>query len=93
MIGPISPPIPKPKATLQRRFYGSVSVNPVRLSLDIGQIAEEVVQHLTKEINADVSVRIEIEANLPDGASEKLVRDVSENCRTLKFNSFDFEED
>lgn len=86
-------PIPKPKPVLNHRFYGSVSLNPVRMSLDIGQIADEVVQHLIKEINADVSVRIEIEASLPNGASEKLVRDVSENCRTLKFKSFDFEEE
>jgi len=28
-----------------------------------------------------------------DGASDKLVRDVTENCRTLKFKEYGFEED
>jgi hypothetical protein len=39
-----------------------------------------------------VRITLEIEAELSDGASEKLVRDVTENCRTLKFNSYGFEE-
>jgi hypothetical protein len=29
---------------------------------------------------------------LPDGASEKLVRDVTEKCRTLRFEGYGFEE-
>jgi hypothetical protein len=28
----------------------------------------------------------------PDGAADKLVRDVPENCRTLKFLEFGFEQ-
>jgi hypothetical protein len=39
-----------------------------------------------------VQVTIEVHANLPDGASDKLVRDVTENCRTLRFTDFGFEE-
>ena len=35
---------------------------------------------------------LEIQAELPDGAAEKLVRDVTENCGTLRFSSYGFEE-
>jgi predicted AAA+ superfamily ATPase len=74
------------------RFHGSVTLNPIRLGRDASQIAEEVVQHLTKTAGAEVRVTLEVDADLPDGASDKLVRDVTENCRTLKFNNYGFEE-
>lgn len=36
---------------------------------------------------------IEIEAKLPNGASDQLVRTVTENCRTLRFQSHGFEKE
>jgi predicted AAA+ superfamily ATPase len=75
------------------RFHGSVSVDPLRLGRDAARIAEEVLQHLTGVVGANVQVTIEIKADLPDGAGDKLVRDVTENCRTLRFSAFGFEED
>ena len=60
---------------------------------DASRIAEEVVQHLTAILGSEVEITLEIQATLPDGASDKLVRDVTENCRTLKFSDFGFEED
>jgi antitoxin component of MazEF toxin-antitoxin module len=77
---------------LARRFHGSVGLNAIRISRDAGQIADEVIQHLTKLPGSNVEVTIEIQAELPEGAPESVVRTVSENCRTLKFTSFDFEE-
>ena len=44
-------------------------------------------------VGANVEVTLEIQASIPDGAPEKTVRDVTENCRTLKFESYGFEED
>jgi predicted AAA+ superfamily ATPase len=75
------------------RFHGSVVLDPLRVSRDASRIAEEVIQHLTGLVAAEVEITLEIHAQLPDGASEKLVRDVTENCRTLKFTDFGFEED
>jgi hypothetical protein len=37
-------------------------------------------------------VTLEIEAEVPDGAPEHVVRTVTENSRTLKFESHGFEE-
>lgn len=42
-------------------------------------------------VGAKVTVTLEIEATIPDGAPEHLVRTVTENARTLKFTSQGFE--
>lgn len=57
------------------------------------KISEEVISHLAGLMRADVKVTLEIEANLPDGATEQVVRTVTENCRTLKFESQGFEKE
>lgn len=85
--GVVAPAVPQ-----LRRFHGSTKLDPVRMGRDAGQIAEEVLQHLTTIPGSKVEVSVEIVAELPEGASEKLVRDVTENCRTLKFDSYGFEE-
>jgi hypothetical protein len=81
-----------PAAAKLGRFHGSVQVNPLRLGRDAARIAEEIVQHLTGLVGANVEITIDIHAELPDGASEKLVRDVTENCRTLRFTDYGFED-
>jgi predicted AAA+ superfamily ATPase len=83
--------IMKPPPKL-RRFHSSVALDPVRLGRDASRIAEEVLQHLTGLVGARVEVLLEIQADLPDGAPDKVVRDVTENCRTLRFTSYGFEE-
>jgi hypothetical protein len=75
-----------------KRFYGSVHLDPVRMGRDAGQIAEAVVQHLASVLGADVEIRLEIEAKIPEGASDEVVRTVTENARTLKFDQHGFEE-
>ena len=82
-----------PVTPVYRRFYGSVKLDSLRVGRDAGRIADEVIQHLTKLVGAEVEVTLEIQARLPDGASDKTVRDVTENCRTLRFDSFGFEEE
>lgn len=76
-----------------RRFFGSVELDPKRAGRDAGSIAEAVIQHLELERGADVKVTIEITANIPEGAGDRTIRTVSENCRTLKFKQFSFEEE
>jgi hypothetical protein len=83
---------PEPAPPQLRRFHASTHVDPLRLGRDAAKIAEEIVQHLTRISGAQVEITLEIQADLPEGASDKLVRDVTENCRTLKFDSFGFEE-
>jgi predicted AAA+ superfamily ATPase len=75
------------------RFHGSAKVDPMRLGRDAAKIAEEIVQHLTSMIGAEVEVTLEIQAHIPDGASPDLVRTITENCRTLKFADHGFEKE
>lgn len=75
-----------------RRFYGSVALDPSRVGRDASRVAEEVIAHLTGLVGSQVTVTLEIEARLEDGASDALIRTVTENARTLKFSSHGFEE-
>ena len=74
-----------------RRFFGTVTLDPTRVGRDAGRIAEEVISHLVGQVGADVTVRLEIAADLPKGASDQVVRTVTENSRTLKFDTHGFE--
>lgn len=76
-----------------RRFHGAVDLDPARVGRDASRIAEEVIAHLTTLAGADVSVTLEIEATLPNGAPDHVVRIVTENGRTLKFKSQGFEKE
>jgi predicted AAA+ superfamily ATPase len=87
--GPPQPPV----VEKLRRFHGSVKLDSSRVGRDAGRIADEVIAHLAGQIGAEVTVTIEIEARLPDGASDQLVRVVTENSRTLKFDSQGFEKE
>ena len=75
------------------RFPGAAKIDTNRLSRDADQIASAVVQHLSGLVGATVTVTIEIEAEIPSGAPDNVVRTVTENCRTLKFENQGFEEE
>jgi hypothetical protein len=84
---------PPPAATpLQKRFYGSIKLDSIRLSRDADKVAQEIVQHLTSLVGTEVEVTLEVHAKIPDGASPELVRTITENCRTLRFENYGFDE-
>ena len=85
-------PEPTPTADIRpRRFHGSVSLDATRAGRDASRIADEVITHLAGLVRANVTVTLEIAAEIPDGAPDHVVRTVTENSRTLKFNSHGFE--
>jgi predicted AAA+ superfamily ATPase len=90
VISPSHVPVPKKQP---KRYHGSVELEPARLVRDAGQIAEEVISHLSGLVGATVKVTLEIEADVPEGFSDQVVRIVTENGKTLKFNIQGFEED
>lgn len=73
-----------------KHFYGTVKIDASRVNRDVGQISQEVVQHLVAILMANVEVSIEIQATAPDGFSPSVVRTINENCRALKFTQHDF---
>lgn len=81
----------KTSSTMPKRFHATVRLDTSRIGRDAGRIAEEIVQHLALLPDASVDVVLEIQAEIPNGAPENVVRTVTENCRTLKFTSQGFE--
>ncbi len=67
------------------------TLDPARVGRDASRIADEVIAHLAGLVGAEVTVTLEIEAELPGGAPDQVVRTVTENSRTLKFTSQGFE--
>jgi predicted AAA+ superfamily ATPase len=89
-----APPAPAPaEPPKPRRFHGTVALDPTRVGRDAGRIADEVIAHLAGLIGSKVEVTLEIEAEIPSGAPDHVVRTVTENSRTLKFTSQGFEEE
>ena len=80
--------VPKPK-----RYHGTVELDPARTGRDAGRIADEVISHLVGLVGSNVRVTLEIEAEIPGGAPDNVVRTVTENGRTLKFTSQGFEKE
>ena len=76
-----------------KRYYGSVTLDPQRVGRDASRIADEVITHLVGLIGANVKITLEIEANVPAGVPDNVVSIVTENGRTLKFESLGFEEE
>ena len=76
-----------------KRFHGSVSLDPARVGRDAGRIGDEVIAHLVGLVGSDVKVTLEIEAEIPNGAPDNVVRTVTENSRTLKFKDHGFEQE
>ena len=83
------PDIPTPPKA--RRYHGSVKLDPTRLGRDASVIANEVIAHLSGVMGANVRLTLEIEVDIPDGTPEQVVRIVTENSRTLKFDDSGFE--
>jgi len=84
---------PEKKGPQFHRFHGSVTINARMMAGDAGKIMEEVVKHLTTLYGANVQVTLEIQATIPGGVPDATVRTVTENCRTLRFEGFGFEEE
>jgi hypothetical protein len=82
--GPAAPPSPK-------RFHGTVTLDPARAGRDASKITDEVITHLVGLIGSSVRVTLEIDAEIPAGVPDNVVRTVTENSRTLKFTSYGFE--
>jgi predicted AAA+ superfamily ATPase len=82
--GPVAPPRPK-------RFHATVTLDQERVGRDASKIADEVITHLVGLIGSSVRVTLEIDAEIPAGVPENVVRTVTENSRTLKFTSHGFE--
>jgi len=79
-----SPTVP-PSEKKPTRFSGAVMISPERPARDIHQIVEAIVEQLTTLPGSQVTLRLEIEAEVPDGLERAKVRTLVENANTLGF--------
>jgi predicted AAA+ superfamily ATPase len=86
-------PEPVPTSMQPKRFHGMVTLDTTRVGRDASRIADEVIAHLSGMVGAKVTVTLEVEAEIPSGAPDHVVRVVTENSRTLNFNSQGFEKE
>jgi predicted AAA+ superfamily ATPase len=84
-------PATPPAESKPKRFHGTVVLDTTRVGRDASKIADEVISHLSGLMGSNVRVTLEIEADIPFGAPDNVVRTVTENSRTLKFDSQGFE--
>ncbi len=89
--GTTLPPLPPAVPKGYERFHGSVNLDPISMGLDAAKIAEEIIQHFTLQSGTQVNIRLEIEAFSPNGMSERSVRIIRENSRSLNFQISEFE--
>lgn len=85
--GPVvNPGGSKPAAeTNPTRFMGTVMISPERPAREIHQIVEAIVQQLTTIPGAEVTLKLEIDAEVPSGLDRSKVRTLLENANTLGF--------
>jgi uncharacterized protein len=81
----------QPTKTANRRFYGTVTLDPLLAKKQFADIVDEIVQQFTTRVGDQVHISVELHAQTAKGFDAGLERTVRENCRTLKFKSFDFE--
>ena len=67
------------------RFHGAVMISPERPAREIHQIFEAIIEQLTSLPGADVSIKLEIDAEVPSGLDRAKVRTLVENATTLGF--------
>lgn len=85
-----STPMRAPKKN--RHFSMDVPLDSVRINKEISTYVSEVLSHLMNLPGAQVDIRLDVDIHVPDGTPGNVVTTVSENCRTLKIDSFRFEE-
>jgi uncharacterized protein len=70
---------------LPTRFVGTVMISSERPAREIHQIVEAIVEQLTTLPGSEVSLKLEIDAEVPTGLDRAKVRTLLENATTLGF--------
>jgi hypothetical protein len=84
--GPTPPgPGPVPSEKDPTRFQGTVFLSADRPARDMGQVVEAIIEQLSTMPGADVTLKLEIDAEVPSGLDRAKVRTLMENANTLNF--------
>jgi hypothetical protein len=80
--GPPPPPDKEPDPT---RFIGTVMISSERPAKEMHKVVEAIIEHLTTLPGSEVSLKLEIDAEVPSGLDRAKVRTLLENATTLGF--------
>lgn len=89
---PIAPIPPQPDQPKNGHFFMTATLDTTRVVKNVGNLMDEVINHLMQVNGANVEIKLVVEATMPDGTPVTTVRAVTENCRTLKVDDFGFGE-
>ncbi len=103
VIPPINPPINPPAhppidppvvsdTPQNTRFYMTTTLDNTRVIKNVGNLMDEVINHLMNIEGADVEIKLLVDATMPNGTPVPIVRTVTENCRTLHVDDSGFED-
>ncbi|MBA3013967.1 MAG: ATP-binding protein [Proteobacteria bacterium] len=85
-VPPVQPVTPKAKS-----FHGMAEIPAATAKMRLLEVAEEIITVLASDPNAEIRVRLEIEADFASGASDQIKRAVSENARSLGLKNAEWE--
>jgi uncharacterized protein len=68
-----------------------VEVNPTTAKMRLVQLAEEIISNLVSDLQAELKITVEINAEFPAGSSDQIKRAVSENAKNLGFKTSTWE--
>lgn len=74
-----------------QRYFGTLELDPVRASLQFANIQKELIGLFTSDAGTKVRIKVDIEAENPQGFDETTVRAGKENGKTLGLESSNFE--
>ena len=73
-----------------KSFHLSTKLDTTRYIRKIGEINEEILNHLLTIDGAKVEIRLHVEVDFDKEVSTDTIRTVTENCRTLKIDDSGF---
>ena len=89
---PVSVASVQPTKPQNCHFEMMATLDSTRVVKNISNLMDEVINHLMQVDGAKVEIKLLVEATMPDGTPFTTVRTVTENCKTLKVESFGFDE-
>jgi len=75
-----------------KHFFMSATLDNTRIVRDVSRLVDEIVNHLSSVDGSTVEITLEVQAQSGEGFSVPTVRAVTENARTLKVDTYRFEE-
>ena len=89
---PDQPDDPIPPRPQNTRFSMATTLDSTRVIKNISGLMDEVINHLTAINGASVEIKLIVDANIPGGTPQSIVRTITENCKTLKVEDFGFDD-